>query len=162
MSKEKTTSERGKFKEEIHSALYQSSDIKELLIGNVSGMSASEIQCEFKEHVKSHLFVDDTIKETATFIYYDVAFPKCGYNLKDCKVVMYLICHRDILDNCYKDGYYGNRVDILSQMVEDVLINNEKVANSFGIGKLLLDSIVPYNATRFYGCVLTFVVPTFR
>ena len=47
-------------------------------------------------------------------------------------------------------------------MVEDTLINDEEVANSFGIGKLKLDSVDIYNANRFYGCILQFDVPTFR
>ena len=75
---------------------------------------------------------------------------------------MYLICSRDILENYTKEGYYGNRIDILSQMVENTLINDKDVSQSFGIGKLTLDSVDVYNATRFYGCVLTFNVPTFR
>ena len=162
MNKKKTTSERGKFKEEIHAALYKSNELKELLIGDVNGMSASKIQSEFKKHVKSHLFIDDTIEETESFIYYDVYFPSLDPNIKNCRVVMYAICHRDILDNYYKDGYYGNRADVLTQMIEDVLINDETVSYSFGIGKIALDSVEIYNSTRFYGCVMTFNVPTFR
>ncbi len=160
--RKKTTSERGKFKEEIHKALYISDDLKELLIGDISGMSASKIQSKFKEHVKSHLFIDDTITETESFIYYDVAFPVLKPNIKQCKVIMYLICHRDILDNYYKEGYYGNRADVLSQMVENALINDKEVANSFGIGEISLDSVDIYNSRNFYGCILTLDVPTFR
>lgn len=162
MARLKTTKERGKFKEEIHEALYKSSDIKELIIGDTSKMNASKIRSAFKDHVKSHLFIDDTIEEEATFIFYDVIFPRLQSNIKDCRVVMYLICHRNIIDNYYKDGYYGNRADILSEMVEDVLINDKAVARSFGIGELTLDSVDVYNASRFYGCIMTFGVPTFR
>ncbi|MCD7810275.1 MAG: hypothetical protein LUG91_00220 [Ruminococcus sp.] len=158
----KTTSERGKFKEEIHAALYKSDDIRKLLLNDTSGMSASKIREEFKNHVKSHLFIDDTIEETDSFIYYDVTMPYLEPNIKGCRVIMYVICHRDILDNYYAEGYYGNRADILSEMIEDVLINDEKVANSFGIGELTLDSVDIYNSTRFYGCIMTFNVPTFR
>lgn len=125
-------------------------------------MSASEIREEFKNHVKSHLFIDDTIEETDSFIYYDVTMPSLEPNIKSCRVIMYAICHRDILDNYYVEGYYGNRADILSEMIEDILINDKKVANSFGIGELTLDSVDIYNSTRFYGCIMTFNVPTFR
>ena len=162
MRKSKTTVERGTFKEEIHSALYNSKEIKELLIGDISNMSNAEIQTEFKKHVKSHLFIDDTIKETDSFIFYDVLFPSLKPNIEQCRIVMYLICHRDILDNYYKEGYRGNRADILSQMVEDALINDKDVSLSFGIGELSLDSVNVYNSTNFYGCILTFDVPTFR
>lgn len=157
-----TLAEKGLFKEEIHSALYKNSNIRELLIGDTSGMSAKQIQDAFKEHVKSHLFIDDTIEETGSFIYYDVIFPRLESNVKECRVVLYAICHRDLLDNYHKDGYHGNRADILSEMIADTLIVDEKVANSFGIGKLTLDSVDLYNATRFYGVGMMFDVPDFR
>ena len=162
MAKSKTLIERGKFKNEINSALYKNADIIELLLGDTSGKPKSEIRKEFKNYVKSHLFIDDTITEAKTFIFYDVVFPSLTNNIKMCQVVMYLICSRDILEDYTKDGYYGDRIDVLAQMVEDTLINDEETANSFGIGKLRLDSVDIYNATRFYGCVLHFDVPAFR
>ena len=161
-AKSKTMRERGQFKLEIQSALYKSDDIRELLLGDTSGMNKSQILSAFKSHVKSHLFIDDTITETDTFIFYDVIFPSLEEHMKTCKVIMYLICHRDILDNYYKDGYVGNRIDILGEMVEDALLNDPEVVNSFGIGELQLVNTSIYNATRFYGCVLNFSVPNFR
>lgn len=162
MAKRKTCAERGKFKEEISTALFKSDEIKELLLGDLTGLSASALRDKFKEHVKSHLFIDDTIKETDTFIFYDVSMPYMHTQVKTCRVVMYLITHRDILDTYERDGYPGNRIDILAQMVEDVLINNENTSRSFGIGQLTLDSIEPYNSTHFYGCMMAFSVPNFR
>ena len=160
--RKKTTAERGKFKQEITSALYKSADIRDLLLGDTSGMSASDKQKLFRKHVKSHLFIDDTIEETDSYIFYDVRLPDLAAQIKDCQVILYAICHRDILDVYVKEGYFGNRADILSQMIEDCLINDEEVANSFGIGKLSLDSVDLYNATRFYGVVMIFNVPDFR
>lgn len=161
-TRKKRTAERGKFKQEITSALYKSADIRDLLLGDTSGMSTSDKQKSFRKHVKSHLFIDDTIEETDSFIFYDVRLPDLAAQIKDCQVVLYAICHRDILDDYVKEGYFGNRADILSQMIEDCLINDEEVANSFGIGKLSLDSVDLYNATRFYGVVMIFNVPDFR
>lgn len=161
-TRKKSTAERGKFKQEITSALYKSAYIRDLLLGDTSGMSTSDKQKSFRKHVKSHLFIDDTIEETDSFIFYDVRLPDLAAQIKDCQVILYAICHRDILDNYVKEGYFGNRADILSQMIEDCLINDEEVANSFGIGKLSLDSVDLYNATRFYGVVMIFNVPDFR
>lgn len=158
----KTTAERGRYKEIIHAALFKSKDIRDLLLGDTSGLSKAELMSKFKQHVKSHLFVDDVIKETDTFIFYDVSLPILHTNIKTCKILMYLISHRDILENYNIEGYYGNRTDILSQMVEDVMINDEEIAREFGIGKLTLESVEIYNSTRFYGCVMTFDVPNFR
>ena len=53
----KTTAEKGKFKEEIHTALFKSENIRELLLGDTTGMSASKVRAEFKNHVMSHLFI---------------------------------------------------------------------------------------------------------
>ena len=75
---------------------------------------------------------------------------------------MYMICHRAIIDDYHKEGYYGDRVDILTQMVEKAIINDKDIANSFGIGSLTLDSVDFYNSRRFYGRLLTFSVPDFR
>ena len=162
MAKNKTTAERGKFKKEIQTALYKNPDIRELILGDTSKMNAVDLKKSFKDHVKSHLFIEDTITETSTFIFYDIRMPVLHSNIKDCTVIMYLICHREILEDYSKEGYYGDRIDILAQMVEDTLINDDDVSNRFGIGQLKLDSVDIYNAVRFYGCVLTFSVPTFR
>lgn len=161
MERKKTTSERGRFKVEIHKALYKSDNIRELLLGDCKNKSEKEILHDFKDHVKSHLFIDDTITDAETYIYYDIQIPYLGSNIKTCKVVMYLITQRDILETYHKDGYYGDRIDILSQMVEETLLDPNTV-NNFGIGELTLDSVEIYNSMRYYGCIMTFSVPSFR
>lgn len=161
--KRKTTVERGVFKNEIHAALYNYKPLRDLILGDTTGRSAGEIRKAFRDHVKSHLFIDDTIMETDTFIFYDVVFPSLRAQTKQCKVVLYAICHRDILDESIEaDGYYGNRADVLTEMIEDCLINDEEQANSFGIGKLSLDSVDIFNDKRVYGSVMVFTVPDFR
>lgn len=162
MARKKTTEERGLFKREIHAALYKNEKIRDILLGDTSEKKPVEIMTDFKKHVKSHLFIEETLIEAKMFIYYDVIMPDLRSNIKDCKVIMYLICHRDYLDDGYAiDGYVGDRVDILSQLVEETLLD-KSIVNNFGIGELTLDSINIYNATRFYGCILNFVVPNFR
>lgn len=162
MAKSKTLSDRGKFKNEINLALYKNADICELLLGDTSNMSNAEKMKEFKKYVQPHLFIDDTIIETKTFIFYDVIFPSLSTQTKECQVVMFLICSRDILDNYVKEGYFGDRIDALSQMVENALVNDEDTANKFGIGKLSIDSVGIYNSVKMYGCELRFSVPTYR
>ena len=158
----KDTAERGLYKENIHKALYASQEIKELILGDLNGKKTFEIMKEFKDHVKSHLFIDDTIEATGTFIYYEVIMPDLRTNTKTCTITLYAICHRDILDDYVKDGYYGNRADILSQMIEDALINDEEVNKKFGIGPLNLKSVYPYNSRQLYGVQMTFEVKNFR
>lgn len=161
-NRQKTLKERGRFKEIIHSALYKSENIKELLLGDTSKMSKSEILGNFKKHVFSHLYVNDTVANADTFIYYDVSLYNMRENVKGCRVIMYVIAERTTIDNYYKEGFCGNKTDILSDMVEDALVNDVEVANKFGIGELRLESVDIYSASRFYGTILTFTVPNFR
>lgn len=162
MKKRNHTSELGTYKENITTALFQNEDIKELILGDTSGMSNKEIRDAFKEHVFSHLFIDDTITAAETFIFYDVHFTYMGTTTKRCEIVLYALANRSILDNYYKEGYRGNRTDILAQMIEDTLINDDVVAKQFGIGNLKLDSVDFYNSNRMYGRVMYFTVPDFR
>jgi len=161
MKRKINTAERGKFKQEIHLALYKNPEIRELLLGDTNGMSAIQMREEFKKHVKSHLFVEDTMTDADSYIFYDVKFPVLKPQVKHCAVLMYVICQRDTLDNYTKEGYIGNRADILAQMIEDTLLD-EETARSFGIGELSLDSVDIYGSERFYGCILNFSVPNFR
>lgn len=161
MAKSYTSKELGLFKETIHSVLYKSNDVREMIVGDLS-MSPSQQIKKFKEHVKSHLFIDDTIEVAETFIFYDVIFPSIHENIKTCRVLMYVISHRDIIDNYTKEGFHGNRSDILAQMIENAIINDPDVQLSFGIGRLNLISNDIYNSQRFYGRILTFEVPNFR
>ena len=157
-----TTKELGIYKNEISTALYKNENIREILLGDTSKMAPREMMEEFKKHVKSHLFIDETITDADSFIYYDIIVPSLQSNIKQCKVIIYAICHRDIIDDSYiKDGYYGNRADIIEQMIEESLLD-EDVVNNFGIGELKLDSIGIYNSTRFYGRIMEYVVPNFR
>lgn len=162
MAKHLMLAERGKFKSSITSALYANNNIIEMLIGDTTGMSHPEKIKEFKKYVKSHLFIDDTVTDMKSYIFYDVVIPNVYSQTKECNIVMYLICHRDILDDYEKDGYFGNRTDILSQMVVDSLINDKDTANSFGIGKLKLDSVDVYNSKTMYGCILQFSTTAFN
>ena len=161
MAKSYTSEELGLFKENIHSALFKSSDIREMIVGDLTLSSSKQIK-KFKDHVKSHLFIDDTIEVAETFIFYDVIFPSIHENIKNCRILMYAISHRDIIDGYVKEGFHGNRSDILAQMIENALINDPYVQKSFGIGNLNLISNDIYNSQRFYGRILTFEVPNFR
>lgn len=157
----KNINDLGLFKEKINKVLFQNDTLKEAVIGNVSEMNSTQILEEFKNHVKSHLYVDDPILETGTYIFYDVAIPNIHTNIKECKVIIYGICHRTTIDGYYLEGYHGNRADILARIIEETLLD-ESIVNKFGIGELELDSVNIYNATRFYGRILTFSVPNFR
>ena len=62
--KKKTLRELGEFKIKINNAFLKSENIREVVLGDVSTLKQSELITAFKEHIKSHLFVDETIKDT--------------------------------------------------------------------------------------------------
>lgn len=159
--REITTKERGVYKTRILNVLLQSENIKDILLGDTSGLTPTEIMAKFKNHVNSHLFIDETIKDTSSYIYFEVIFPTLRPQVKTAQIIMYAICHRDILENYSKEGYFGNRADILSEMVEETLLD-QNIVKKFGIGDLTLDNVDIYNSITFYGCIMTFSVRNFR
>ena len=161
MARKLTTKELGLYKTRISNALLKSDDIKELMFGDTSNLSQKDFLLEFKDHVNSHLFIDDTIKDTSTYIFFDVSLPKLRPQVKTIQVYIWAICHRDILENYTKDGYFGNRADILSEMIEETLLDNS-IVKKFGIGDLELDNVDIYNSTTFYGCIMSFGIHNFR
>ena len=159
--RELTTKERGIYKTRIQNAFLKSENIRNIIIGDTSGMSQKEILTKFKSHVNSHLFIDETIKDTSTYIFFDVIMPRLRPQVKSIKLLVYAICHRDILDDYVREGYYGNRADILSEIIEETLLDSD-IVKEFGIGDLELDNVDIYNSTTFYGCIMSFSVNNFR
>lgn len=160
-NKSRQLNDAGMFKEFITSALFENDEIRNMILGKeVSSDKKTQIDV-FKKKVHSHLFVDDTVLETDTFIFYDVYIPYANSTIKTNKLIIYCICHRDILDNYTLDGYHGNRVDILSELIEETLYDDE-IRKKFGIGELSVEGVNIYNATRFYGRELRFDIPNFR
>ena len=156
-----TTKERGIYKTRIVNALLQSDNIKDIILGDTSGLTQTDILTKFKNHVNSHLFIDETIKDTSTYIFFEVFMPQLRPQVKTTKILMYAICHRDILENYTKEGYFGNRADILSEMIEEILLDSD-IVKKFGIGDISLDNVDIYNSVTFYGCIMTFNVSNFR
>lgn len=162
-NKKKTTREVGEYKIKINNALLKSPEIRNLLTDGVGDKINKESIISFKEHVMSHLFIDDTIKDKSTYIFYDVVVPGFRTHTKNIHIIVYAICHRDILENINIDNtsYCGNRADVLSQIIENTLLD-ESIVNEFGIGNLELIDLDIYNSTTFYGRIMTFEVYNFR
>lgn len=150
--------DRGQFKSNIKKCLYKNENLRQFLF---DGENINVTPRLFSERVKSHLFLDDILTDKKSYIFFDVICPQFTAQIKEIKIVMYVICHRDILDDyTQKDGYYGNRADVLSQAVEEALITDS--AKEFGIGDLQLEGVDLYNGKDYYGTQLIFNVPTFR
>ena len=150
--------DREQFKSNIKKCLYKNENLRQFLF---DGENINVTPHLFSERVKSHLFLDDILTDKKSYIFFDVICPQFTAQIKEIKIVMYAICHRDILDDyTQKDGYYGNRADVLSQAVEEALITDG--AKEFGIGDLQLEGVDLYNGKDYYGTQLIFNVPTFR
>lgn len=150
--------DRGQFKSNIKKCLYKNENLRQFLF---DGENINVTPHLFSERVKSHLFLDDILTDKKSYIFFDVICPQFTAQIKEIKIVMYVICHRDILDDyTQKEGYFGNRADALSQAVEEALITDG--AKEFGIGDLQLEGVDLYNGKNFYGTQLIFNVPTFR
>lgn len=157
----KSIKERGLFKQNIKNMLFASDDVMRVLVDNFEGLTAKQKREKFLESVKSHLFIDDTLTEKGTYIFFDIVVQNIASQTKECKIVMYLVCHRDLLDDFELEGFYGNRADVLSQAVERALLNKEN-AKQFGIGDLLLSSVDIYNSSNYYGVQMIFDAECFR
>ena len=165
--REFTTEEMGRWKMLVGNAIMNSDDIMSLLTGkDASQFSKKERAAEFKKYVSSHLFINDasmgSVLETVdSRIFYDVRVITVGSNIKVCSILMYALCHRDILDIYDGDDYIGNRADVLAQMIEKALLDKD-IVKQFGIGDLTLDNVDIYNTVTMYGRIMEFSVPNFR
>lgn len=162
MSRQKTLSERRKYKQIIHKALFKNEELRSVLIDGLEGKNLSVQMDQFKKRCKSHMFVDDTELEAGTYIYYDIQFPILNSQIKTCELILYVICNRKIISDPGIDGYSGDRIDHLAELIEETLINDDAIVNQFGIGALKIESIKIYNGNKFYGLCFDFKVPNFR
>lgn len=150
--------DRGQFKSNIKKCLYKNENLRQILFDGEDKKVTPQL---FSERVKSHLFLDDILTEKKSYIFFDVICPQFTAQIKEIKIIMYVICHRTILDTyTQKEGFYGNHADALSQAVEEALITEN--SKEFGIGDLQLESVDLYNGNEYYGTQLIFNVPTFR
>lgn len=152
-------SELGTFKNLVNPILYSSKDIQNILIGN-SDKSQNETIKELKKHIFSHLYIDDVIDETGTYVFYDTSIPVIGNTAKVCKLIVYCLCHKDIIDTFTQNGYFGNRIDALCQMVEESF-SNPTIIRKYGIGQLQLCNVSIFKNNKLYGKILEFEIPAF-
>lgn len=162
MAKKKKLSERREYKQIVHKALFQNEKLRSILIDGLQGKSAPVQMSQFKKRCLSHMFVDDTELEAGTYIYYDIEFPSLSGQIKECNLILYAICNRKLISDPGISGYSGDRIDYMSELIEESLINNEDIVNQFGIGELKIESVRIYNGTKFYGLHFCFAVPNFR
>lgn len=152
--------QKGEYKSKIAMSLYGNLDLKKVLLDDYTINDKTNCAKDFKNYVKSHLFVDGTVYEPKSYIFYDVIIPDFRAQTKTINIIFYVVCHRDILDNSPQiEGVSGNRADVLAMLVDDALAKNGK---DFGIGLLNLEEALIYNGKDYYGTQLTYTAVDFR
>lgn len=160
--------ELGQFKTKFALPLCNSELVKTMLLGSDYQSKDIDVETELKKYIISNLCVNGVVNNTDTYIFYDVVLPRIGLNIKTIRLITYVICHKDKIDDIsnlsldIKKNYYGNRVDRLCQIIEEIIINNKEISREFGIGEIKLEDVNIYNSDAFYGRILTFEVPNFR
>lgn len=163
MKKKKTLKERGEFKATIYNILIKDPRIQKIVLNDLyDSLNEKERIKKMRDFVFTHLFVNDTIKEVGTFIYFDIYFPRMRDQIKTCKITMYAMTHRDLLDTYHDPDMIGNRADCLAEYIEDVLVNDPENKYEFGIGTIVLESALYVNTANLYGTEFLFDVRTFR
>ena len=138
--------------------------------GNFKCMENGEkINVNLKQHLFDIPFIYTTITDERNAICIDTNISKSDKTLKEMNVLIYIVCHKDLLELDTKDkikykkmGYVGkSRIDIATAIVGDILNESRK----FGIGTL---SPTLYNSTSsyfpnndFFGKILSFTCTDF-
>ena len=148
----------GLYKNRLISSLLKNSDICDAIVMK-DFYNETDIDNLTYTQVFPYLYVDDTQKEVLPYMCIEVNIPRIPTNtIKDMQVIMWVYSHKECM-RYSKKGYLGTRVDILSDMITQELMDSDK----FGIGKLTLQSvryIFPNN--KYYGRELIFNTSDFK
>jgi len=154
--------ELGSYKQKIISLLYDSELIKHSLLGNLYiGKTDEQVESMLASQIFNRLYIDGFVSEPKCYIFVETIIPRLHTNVKDCKVMIQVLCHKQIM-NYSKSGYIGTRVDIVCEQIEEILIQNKINANKFGIGEIVLTGVDVMGDVNYYGRKLELTVPNFR
>lgn len=147
----------GVYKTRLISALLDSTDILELMLGK--DYTEDDIDNIVYDQVFPYLYINETQDTVKSFLCFDVGITRVPTTtIKNIKIIIRVYCHKECMTYS-KKGYLGTRADILSDMVEQKLHNSD----NFGIGKLQLESVMPiFLEKTYYGKEMIFTTPDFR
>lgn len=154
--------ELGKYKLTFLSLLKNSDTICKLILGQDYEDADYDLDTELEKYLIPHLYVPETIKETQSYVLFDVGMYRGGSTIKTMRLTVQAFCHKMIIP--YKEkpkGYYGYRYDVLAQCIEELLFNNDN-GRKFGIGIPELVSVNSFLLNDYVGHVLTFDIKEFR
>lgn len=150
--------DKGIYKNRFISELLDNAEICEVLLGKI--YTEEDVDNLVYSQIYPYLYVDDTQTEVMTYICFEVNMPNFSSSptIKEGDLIIWVYCHKDLMKYSKKD-YLGTRVDILSDMVSRLLIDNDR----FGIGSPTLKSdtyIFPQK--KYYGRQLIYKISDFK
>lgn len=108
-----------------------------------------------------YLFVPPTAtsdSKASTYICMESTIKPRTDKIQDMYLYLTLFAHKSLMRYTL-DKYYGDRIDILLSLVNNLLV----VPNKFGIGSFIPQEPKPYYpAENYYGLAVTYIVPDFK
>jgi len=154
----------GHYKNIINKALYADDNLRVALLGKnykTELTTESAVIKSLHEHIKSHLFIDEPILKTFSYVMYDVVIPTSYDKIQTMQLVVYVFCDKDCIDNLNVKNYEGNRNDIICEIVDGILTRND-LRRTYGIGNLELSKLDLFERQQTVaGKILTYAVPNF-
>lgn len=156
--KESVLLDSGLYKSRLLSTILSNREACEVLLEK-KDFTEDDIDNLIYKQVFPYLYVDETQTEVLTYICLEVDIPRIPtHTIKNIQITIWVYSHKDDMKYS-KKGYFGTKVDILSDIVERSLHNSDK----FGIGKLSLYSVNHiFPNTKYYGKQLIFNTSDFK
>jgi len=158
----------GEYKNRFASILVNNDKICRLLLGENYETEIDDLDTELDKYIKQHLYIEDTITETKSYILFESNPSPTSPTLKNMNIIVQVICHKDIVR--YKEkpkGYSGLRYDVLTRYIEEAICPKDETSKNaiikkFGIGGFEIKSPGLFNQNNFVGRTFILSVPEFR
>ena len=153
-----TLKDIGTYKNRLLSAIIQSEDVCETILGKDYDDTDVDEQLIY-HNIFPYLYIDETQTKQESYICIEVDVPRTmDLAYKDMRIIVWCYCHKGIMKYS-KKGYLGTRADILSDMVDRFLNSS----NDFGLGRLKLQSSTYFSPSKdYYGRQLIYSCPEFN
>lgn len=160
--------ELGDYKNRLHSIFVNDDEICRLLLGEDYENADYDLDNELDKYIIPHLYVNETITETKSYILYETNLLNVGSSIKEMGVIIQVVCHKNIVKYPEKpQNYPGLRYDVLAEYIEELLCptssqDKERVIKKFGIGSFEMRPPELFLTDKYIGRILTFTTPDFR
>lgn len=161
---------RAKYKMDVEEALINDQNIVDILLPNsddnidITEQLLGYIDDKNVWHdgvIFPYLYVPPTATSNSiasTYVCMESTIKPRTDKIQDMYLYLTLFTHKSLMRYTL-DNYYGDRIDVLLSLINDLLV----VPNKFGIGSFIPQEPKPYYpAENYYGLAVTYVVPDFK